>query len=91
VNDFVTKEKPLDILQIDESVGERQNVRLRKLRAERSGAEVERRLNALLHAAEGSENMMPYIYEAVKAYATLGEICETLRVVFGSYEEVAVT
>jgi methylmalonyl-CoA mutase N-terminal domain/subunit len=91
VNDFVTKEKPLDILQIDESVGERQTTRLRCLRAERSGAEVERRLNALRHAAEGSENMMPYIYEAVKAYATLGEICETLRVVFGSYEEVAVT
>jgi methylmalonyl-CoA mutase N-terminal domain/subunit len=91
VNDFVTKEKPLDILQIDESVGERQTARLRKLRAERSGAEVERRLNALRRAAEGSENMMPYIYEAVKAYATLGEICETLRVVFGSYEEVAVT
>jgi methylmalonyl-CoA mutase N-terminal domain/subunit len=91
VNDFVTKEKPLDILQIDESVGERQTTRLRKLRAERSGVEVERRLNALRHAAEGSENMMPYIYEAVKAYATLGEICETLRVVFGSYEEVAVT
>jgi methylmalonyl-CoA mutase N-terminal domain/subunit len=91
VNDFVTKEKPLDILQIDESVGERQTTRLRRLRAERSGAEVERRLNALRHAAEGSENMMPYIYEAVKAYATLGEICETLRVVFGSYEEVAVT
>jgi methylmalonyl-CoA mutase N-terminal domain/subunit len=91
VNEFVTKEKPLDILQIDESVGERQTTRLRRLRAERSGAEVERRLNALRHAAEGSENMMPYIYEAVKAYATLGEICETLRVVFGSYEEVAVT
>jgi methylmalonyl-CoA mutase N-terminal domain/subunit len=91
VNDFVTKEKPLDILQIEESVGERQTARLRKLRAERSGAEVERRLNALRHAAESSENMMPYIYEAVKAYATLGEICETLRVVFGSYEEVAVT
>jgi methylmalonyl-CoA mutase, N-terminal domain len=91
VNDFVTKEKPLDILQINEGVGERQTTRLRKLRAERSGAEVERRLNALRHAAEGSENMMPYIYDAVKAYATLGEICETLRVVFGSYEEVAVT
>jgi methylmalonyl-CoA mutase N-terminal domain/subunit len=91
VNDFVTKEKPLDILQIDESVGERQTTRLRKLRADRSNTEVERRLSALRHAAEGSENMMPYIYEAVKAYATLGEICETLRVVFGSYEEVAVT
>jgi methylmalonyl-CoA mutase N-terminal domain/subunit len=91
VNDFVTKEKPLDILQIDETVADRQGQRLRKLRAERSTAEVDRKLAALRKAAEGSENLMPYIYEAVKVYATLGEICETMRTVFGTYEEVAVT
>jgi methylmalonyl-CoA mutase, N-terminal domain len=91
VNDFVTKEKPLDILQIDETVEHGQRERLTKLRAERSSAEVDRRLRALRNAAEGSENLIPFIYDAVKAYATLGEICEAMRTVFGAYEEVAVT
>jgi methylmalonyl-CoA mutase, N-terminal domain len=91
VNDYVAEEKPLDILQIDETVAEGQTQRLRKLRAERSNQEVERRLNALRKAAAGSENMMPFIYEAVKAYATLGEVCDAMREVFGIYEEVAIT
>jgi methylmalonyl-CoA mutase N-terminal domain/subunit len=91
VNDYVTPEKPIDILQIDETVAHRQAERLRKLRAERSNDEVERRLSALRKAAAGSENLMPYLYEAVKAYATLGEICEAMRTVFGVYEEVAIT
>ena len=91
VNDYVTAEKPIEILQIDETVAHRQAARLNKLRAERSSSEVERRLNTLRKAAEGSENLMPYIYDAVKAYATLGEICEAMRTVFGAYEEVAIT
>jgi methylmalonyl-CoA mutase, N-terminal domain len=91
VNDYVAEEKPLDILQIDETVAHRQADRLRKLRAERSNAEVERRLDALRKAAAGSENLMPFIFEAVKAYATLGEICDAMRAVFGIYEEVAIT
>jgi methylmalonyl-CoA mutase N-terminal domain/subunit len=91
VNDYIAEEKPIDILQIDETVARRQAERLRKLRAERSSADVERRLVALRKAAEGSENLMPYIYEAVKAYATLGEICDAMRLVFGTYEEVAIT
>ncbi len=91
VNDFVAEEKPIDVLYIDESVAQRQNERLRKLRAERSGDEVKRRLAALRKAAEGKDNLMPFIYEAVKAYATLGEICDTMRDVFGTYEEVAIT
>jgi methylmalonyl-CoA mutase N-terminal domain/subunit len=91
VNDYVTAEKPIEILQIDETVAHRQAARLRKLRAERSSREVERRLNALRKAAEGNENLMPFIYDAVKAYATLGEICEAMRTVFGAYEEVAIT
>jgi len=91
VNDYVTKEKPLDILQIDETVAHRQAVRLKKLRADRSSSDVERKLNALRKAAEGSANLMPFIYDAVKSYATLGEICESMRTVFGPYEEVSVT
>jgi methylmalonyl-CoA mutase, N-terminal domain len=91
VNDYVAQENPLDILQIDETVAHRQSDRLKKLRADRSNAEVERRLSALRKAAAGTENLMPFLFEAVKAYATLGEICDTMREVFGIYEEVAIT
>jgi methylmalonyl-CoA mutase N-terminal domain/subunit len=91
VNDFVTKEKPLDTLQIDESVAQRQGERLRKLRAERSSDEVACRLSALRKAAQGTDNLMPYIFDAVKSYATLGEICDAMREVFGTYEEIAIT
>ena len=91
VNEYVTPERPLEILQIDETVAQRQAARLGKLRAERSSAEVERRLKDLRKAAQGSENLMLFIYEAVKAYATLGEVCEAMRAVFGAYEEVAIT
>ncbi len=91
VNDYLAEEKPIETLTIDETVAERQAARLRKLRGKRSNDEVSRRLASLRQAAEGTENLMPFIYEAVKAYATLGEICDTLRAVFGTYEEVAVT
>ncbi|HKW35084.1 MAG TPA: methylmalonyl-CoA mutase family protein [Candidatus Acidoferrum sp.] len=91
VNDFVSEEKPLEILQIDETVARRQTEPLRKLRTERSQAEVDRRLSALRNAAKGTENLMPFIFDAVKSYATLGEICDAMRDVFGTYEEVAIT
>ena len=91
VNEYVSEGKPLEVLQIDESVALRQQERLRRLRAERSGEEVRRRLDRLMRAAEGAENLMPHLYDAVKAYATLGEICDALRTVFGAYEEVAIT
>src|SRR5438874_93752 len=91
VNDFVAEEKPLDILHIDETVARRQAARLKKLRADRSQAEVDRRLNALRAGAKGKDNLMPFLYDAVKSYATLGEICDALRDVFGTYEEVAIT
>src|SRR5258705_234778 len=73
VNDFVSEEKTLDVLQIDETVAHRQAERLSKLRADRSQAEVTRRLNSLRNAAKGKDNLMPFIYEAVKSYATLGD------------------
>jgi methylmalonyl-CoA mutase N-terminal domain/subunit len=91
VNDFVSEEKPLDTLQIDESVAQRQAERLAKLRASRSKDEVARRLGALRTAAKGNDNLMPFILDAVKSYATLGEICDAMRDVFGTYEEVAIT
>jgi len=91
VNDFVSEEKPLETLQIDETVAHRQAARLSKLRSERSQDEVNRTLATLRKATQGSENLMPSIYAAVKAYATLGEICDAMRETFGTYEEVAIT
>src|SRR5579875_1186106 len=90
VNDYVTEETPIEILQIDESVARHQTKRLRDLRSSRSNDEVERCLRSLRSAAAGKANLMPHIYAAVKAYATLGEICDCLREVFGVYEEAAV-
>jgi len=91
VNEYVSEERPLDILQIDETVAKRQAARLNKLRTDRSQAEVDRRLNDLRQASKGAANLMPFIFDAVKSYATLGEICEAMRDVFGTYEEVAIT
>jgi len=91
VNDFVTEEQPIEILQIDETVAKRQADRLKQLRAERSNDNVQCCLRALQKAASRDENTMPPLLDAVKAYATLGEICDSLRAVFGTYEETAVT
>jgi methylmalonyl-CoA mutase N-terminal domain/subunit len=91
VNDFVAQEKPLETLQIDETVAHRQAERLSKLRADRSKDEVARRLAALRKAAQSTDNLMPYIFDAVKSYATLGEICDAMRDIFGTYEEIAIT
>jgi len=91
VNDFTGEESPIDILRIDESVRAQQVEQLRKLRSERSSEEVARQLAALRKAAQGTENLMPHIYAAVKAYATLGEICDSLREVFGTHEEASIT
>jgi methylmalonyl-CoA mutase N-terminal domain/subunit len=89
VNDYVVQKEPIEvpILSIDESVAEVQKERLRRLRARRDNAKVRRALEALKEAARGTENTMPYILECVRAYATLGEICEALKEVFGEYHE----
>ncbi len=91
VNEFTAEEQPLEVLQIDESVAQQQAATLKRLRDERSAEEVRRRLDALQKAAEGKANLMPFIYDAVKVYATLGEICDAMRTVFGTYEETAIT
>src|SRR5579862_4209947 len=91
VNAYTGDEGAIETLAIDESVAARQQEGLRHLRRERSGDEVRRRLDGVKHAAAGSDNVMPSLYDAVKAYATLGEICAAMRDVFGAYEETAVT
>ena len=91
VNRFVVQqEPPIDILKIDESAQQHQARKLRDLRARRSNARVRSSLDSLKKAAEGTENTMPFIVEAVKAYCTLGEICDALRGVFGVYTEASV-
>ncbi len=87
VNRFQTGDQPIDLLQITETAAERQTGKLAKLRVRRSNSEVGRTLDALKRAAEGDENTMPYLLDAVRAYATLGEICGALRMVFGTYQE----
>ncbi len=102
VNDFVIEEESPKILYIDETVARQQSAKLKNLRQRRSNEEVERRLEALKRAAAqepkigsndkiSNANTMPYIVEAVRAYATVGEICEALRQVYGTYTEMSIT
>jgi methylmalonyl-CoA mutase N-terminal domain/subunit len=91
VNEFVQEdEPPMEILYIDESASEKQLAKLERLRATRDGAAVTRTLDALATAARTPENLMPRILDAVRAYATVGEMCDALRRVWGEYEEVPI-
>jgi methylmalonyl-CoA mutase N-terminal domain/subunit len=88
VNEYKLDEEPdIPILKMDEKGEERQIKRLENLRKNRNNQKVERNLEKLKKAAEGDENMMPYILDCVHSYATLGETCQVLRNVFGEYEE----
>ena len=89
VNRFQSDEPPIELLQIDESAARHQEEKLAALRKRRNANEVCRTLDALRHAAEGDANTMPFLLDAVRAYATLGEICDALRSVFGTYQETA--
>ncbi|HXW93030.1 MAG TPA: methylmalonyl-CoA mutase family protein [Terriglobales bacterium] len=100
VNDFTVEEEPPRILYIDESVARQQFAKLKALRAGRSSEEVGRRLDALKRAAGqepeassdgtlSSANTMPFILDAVRAYATVGEISNALREVYGTYTETS--
>ena len=84
----VEEEKPTNLLRVDPAVRTSQIERLKKLRSERDNAAVETCLAALKQGAEGDRNLIPLMLEAVKAYATLGEICDVLREVFGEYQQV---
>src|SRR3954451_16571221 len=101
-NEFAIEEEPPTTLYIDETVGRQQSAKLKTLRARRSNEEVQRALDALKKAAAqepkagldgnvSSANTMPCIVAAVRAYATVGEICEALRQVYGTYTEVSIT
>ena len=102
VNEFTVEEQAPEILYIDETVERQQSRKLQALRTRRSNEEVRRRLEALKKAAAeepqrevtgqiSSVNTMPYIVDAVRAYATVGEICDALREVYGTYTEASIT
>jgi methylmalonyl-CoA mutase N-terminal domain/subunit len=92
VNKFTSNEEtPLPLLVIDETAAAQQSEKLRHLRATRNNALVSETLRALEKVARGTANTMPCILDCVRAYATLGEICDTFRGVFGVYEETSIT
>ncbi len=88
MNKFQIEESaPKGLLRVDPVVGELQKQKIANLKTERDNQKVGEALHELKKAASGEENLMPYIIEAVKAYATLGEICGVLREVFGEYQQ----
>jgi methylmalonyl-CoA mutase, N-terminal domain len=91
VNDYVaTDEPPVEILYIDEAAGEQQLARMHDVKVRRDREAVKRALEAMRHAAAGTDNLMPPILDAARAYATLGEMCDALRDVWGEWTEEAV-
>jgi len=92
VNDFLTEEEvPIKILQINPETEKTLVERLRKIKSQRSQPKVADALGKLRNAAEQENvNLVPFILDAVKEYATLGEICNTLRGVFGEYKQPSI-
>jgi methylmalonyl-CoA mutase N-terminal domain/subunit len=90
VNGYVATDEPVEILYIDESAGDQQLARMAEMKVRRDAQQVGRALEAMRHAAAGSDNLMPPILDAVRAYATLGEMCDALREVWGEWTEEAV-
>jgi methylmalonyl-CoA mutase N-terminal domain/subunit len=87
VNDYITKERvTMDLLKVSPEVEKRQKERLKTVKTTRDAAKVEAALNDLENAAEGDHNVMPYIVKAVQCYASIGEICNVFRQVFGEYK-----
>jgi methylmalonyl-CoA mutase N-terminal domain/subunit len=84
----VQEEKPKNLLRVDPALRLSQIEKLKKMKARRDPRRVTEALSGLRKAAEGPGNLMEPILRAVKAYATLGEICDTLRQVFGEYQQV---
>jgi methylmalonyl-CoA mutase, N-terminal domain len=87
VNDYVMEEGGVPILYIDEAVAAEQVARVRELRRRRDGERTRIALEGLKDAARGTDNLMPPILEAARAQATVGEMCDALREVFGEHEE----
>jgi methylmalonyl-CoA mutase N-terminal domain/subunit len=90
LNKFQVQEpKPTGLLRVDPAVREQQMEKLRRLKEKRDNGAVQAALAGLKKAAQGEDNLLPLILQSVRAYATLGEICDTLRAVFGEYTAVS--
>ncbi|HMA62115.1 MAG TPA: methylmalonyl-CoA mutase family protein [bacterium] len=88
VNKYQTEEEPPDdILKVDPELRNQQMDKLEKVKEERDSKKVQKSLQSLEKAAASDENLMPYILEAARNYATLGEICDVMRNEFGEYQE----
>ncbi|UCC41143.1 MAG: methylmalonyl-CoA mutase family protein [Candidatus Aminicenantes bacterium] len=87
VNAFEMEHEPISILEIDEAVARQHLARLKKVRKNRNSSQVKERLLDLKKAAEDDQNLMPFILDCVKSYATLGEIIDSLKEVYGEYRE----
>ncbi len=86
VNDFeLENEKPPELMKIDDGPERLQLAKIKKVKAERDGTAVTTKLDALAKAAKGKENLLPFILDAVRSYATLGEVCGVLRNEWGDY------
>ncbi len=83
----VEEESPKGLLKVDPIVAEMQKKKISDVKASRSSEAVQEKLHNLKMACQGTENVMPHILAAVKEYATLGEICDVMREVFGEYEQ----
>ncbi len=83
----VEEEAPKGLLRVDPIVGEMQKKKINDTKEKRNNEVVNEKLQALKKACEGTENVMPFILDAVREYATLGEICGVMREVFGEYEQ----
>jgi methylmalonyl-CoA mutase N-terminal domain/subunit len=81
------EERDVQLHEYKPEQAEKQIRRLNQVKAQRDGAAVSESLEKLRHATEGSENLMPYILEAVRAYATVGEMTQVLKDVFGEFKE----
>ena len=91
VNKFQVKEtEKRELLRVNPEVEVFQKKKLEDLRASRDNDAVDKTLARLKEKAQTDENLMPYIIDAVKEYATLGEICDELREVFGEYEQTVI-
>ncbi|MCX6577053.1 MAG: methylmalonyl-CoA mutase family protein [Candidatus Aminicenantes bacterium] len=87
VNAFAMEHEPISTLEIDESVARHQLARLRTIKKTRNAGSVRNGLRDLKRAAADEENLMPHLIRCVKAYATLGEIIDSLKEVYGEYQE----
>jgi len=87
LNQFKTEEEtPIKLLRVDPEVEKKQIQKLQVVRRERNKKKVSAALNQLRKAAEANMNLMPYMLETVKEYATLGEICNVLREIYGEHK-----